>query len=112
MDLEQYFYDKDAYLDSINYITNTWFDVAQSGTELTLQAGAYHGNNVSVEYEFEAVDPVSGEYQTIQEYSESNVCTIDAEQYAGQTVTFRVNVRQPGSEETFEHYYESAVVIP
>ena len=112
MDLEQYFYDKDAYLDSINYITNTWFDATQSGAALTLQAGAYHGNNVSVEYEFEAVDPVSGEYQTIQEYSENNVCTIDAEQYAGQTVTFRVNVRQPGSEETFEHYYESAVVIP
>ena len=112
VDLEQYFYDKDAYLDSINYITNTWFDATQSGAALTLQAGAYHGNNVSVEYEFEAVDPVSGEYQTIQEYSESNVCTIDAEQYAGQTVTFRVNVRQPGSEEAFEHYYESAVVIP
>ena len=109
--LDGYFYDKEAYLDSVNYITNTWLDTVQSGTELTITAGAYHGNNVSVEYEFEMLDPDSGEYQVIQEYSENNQCMLNVSQYAGQTITIRVNVRQPGAEEAYEHYYESAVMI-
>lgn len=70
--LDKYFYTSEEYLDTIDYITNIYFDAQVQEDGIAIKMYAYHGNDVNVEYEISLWDSATDTYTIIREYSEKD----------------------------------------
>lgn len=107
-DMEDYFYTKEEYLASIDYITNIYFTAKSVEEGILLKANAYHGTGVEVEYQFTRKNPETGEYEILQDYNSTSEYLLrnvkESEEYR-----IRVNARKAGSDKNYERYYEKTV---
>lgn len=72
-DISDMFYTTEEYLDSIDFVTNTWLTEKEKGGQTTFIAHANHGTNVVPEYRFAKVD-TNGCETVLQDYSTESVC--------------------------------------
>jgi len=103
-DMRQYFYEYDEYLDTIDYITNTYFDAIMQEDGVLIQANAYHGNGVEVEYEFSLWDATTDTYTILREYDTDKEFLYKTEREGN--YHFCVRVREVGADVAFERYYK------
>lgn len=106
-DMSQYFYEPEEYLDTIDYVTNTYFDATSQEDGVLIQANAYHGNGVEVEYEFSLWDADADSYTVLREYDTDSVFLYKTEQEG--SYHFCVRARKVGSDVEFERYYKGEV---
>lgn len=102
-DMSKYFYNKDEYLDSINYINNTWFTHKVNGNEMTFKADSFYGGDVIPEYQFILTDNSTGESKIIRDYDTEPSVTIKKPK---SNYKIRVNAREKGSDVEYSRYYE------
>ena len=102
--MRQYFYEYDEYLDTIDYITNTYFDAIMQEDGVLIQANAYHGNGVEVEYEFSLWDATTDTYTILREYDTDKEFLYKTEREGN--YHFCVRVREVGADVAFERYYK------
>lgn len=106
-DMNQYFYEPEEYLDTIDYITNTYFAATSQEHGVFIQANAYHGNGVEVEYEFSLWDAATDTYTVLREYDTDSEFLYKTEQEG--SYHFCVKAREVGSDVDYDHYYKEEV---
>lgn len=113
-DVSSWFYDQDSYLASIDRIvcTNYTYDWNEDGS-LTVTGYAYCGTGVEPEYQFSVWDETSGAYTVLQEYSASNILTLDADGVDtlkdNGNIKIRIDARDGNHPDTANRYYEDAI---
>ncbi len=103
-DMSKYFYTSEEYINSINYITNTWFTNKISGNKIDIKADSFHGGQVTPEYQFVLIDPKSDKSTVIRDYKIDPNLTIEKPVLSDYKI--RVNTREVGSKVKYSHYYE------
>lgn len=104
--LNGYFYDKEEYLASIKEISAVDFNYQVEGNELCVDATAYTGTAVTPEYMFQVLQS-DGNYDTIQDYSETASALIPIK--SQNKITVRVSARIRGGSSEVERYCEKQV---
>ena len=103
-DMSKYFYTPEEYLNTINYINNTWFTWKKNNDNITLIADSLYGNNVEPEYQFILIDSQTGKREVIRDYDVSPKVTLKKPSLSKYKI--RVNAREVGSNNEFTRYYE------
>ena len=106
-DMSQYFYEPEEYLDTIDYITNTYFEATSQGDGVLIRANAYHGNGVEVEYQFSLWDAATDMYIVLREYDTDSEFLYKTEQEG--SYYFCVKAREVGADVDYDHYYKEEV---
>jgi len=105
--MSQYFYEPEEYLDTIDYITNVYFDSKVQEDGIQIKAHAYHGNGVDVEYEFSLWDSATDTYDVLREYDTDNEFLYKPTQTG--TYHICVKAREVGTDVEYDHYYKMEV---
>lgn len=103
VNMEEYFYDWDEYISSIDYISAVYFEKEENGKEKIFKAHSYAGKNVDVEYQYEVHIEETGETQVIKEYGRETTCFWNCKEKGNFKVILKA--RQVGSKEDYERYY-------
>ena len=107
--MEQFFYSPEEYLQTINYITNTYFEAQMQEDGILLEANAYHGTGVVPEYEFSLWDDKTDTYTVIREYSKEREFLFKPTEQAD-SYYICVKARQVGDKIEYERFYKMEVV--
>lgn len=105
-DMSKYFYTPNEYLQSIDYINNTWFDTMKDGNNITIKADSFYGEQVIPEYQFILTDTKTGKSKVIRDYSTDTTLTIEEPK---SNYKIRLNAREKGSDVEYSRYYEKEV---
>jgi len=108
-DMEHYFFSKDEYLSSVDYITNVYFNTKVQEDGIMIQANAYHGSDVEVEYEFSLWNPESDTYIVLREYGAEKEYIYIPEGTG--TYSICVKVREVGTDIDYDRYYKKEVTF-
>jgi len=106
-DMQAYFYTQEEYLDSIDYITNIYFDAQILEEGISLKLHAYHGGGVDVEYEVSLWDAATDTYTVVREYSEVDECLYKPEVRG--TYVFCVKAREFGKNVDYDRFYKMEI---
>ncbi|MBN1069066.1 hypothetical protein DVW02_13880 [Clostridium botulinum] len=103
-DMEKYFYTPEEYLDTINYINNTWFTWKMNGDKIDIKADSFYGNNIKPEYQFILIDCKTGKKEIVRDYDTDPNFNLKKPKLS--TYKIRVNAREAGNNAEFSRYYE------
>ncbi|NFS10789.1 hypothetical protein FDE77_05715 [Clostridium botulinum] len=103
-DMEKYFYTPEEYVDTINYINNTWFTWEMGKDKIDIKADSFYGNNIKPEYQFILIDSKTGKKEVIRDYDKNSNFTLKKPKLS--TYKIRVNAREVGNNVEFSRYYE------
>ncbi len=103
-DMSKYFYTPEEYLDTINYINNTWFTWKMNKDKIDIKADSFYGNNIKPEYQFILIDSKTGKKEVIRDYDTNPNFTLEKPKLS--TYKIRVNAREVGNNVEFSRYYE------
>lgn len=103
-DVDNMFETSDDYFNSVDYITNTWFNAKIDGNKINLKADSLYGPKVIPEYQFVLTDTNTGDSSILKDYSKDSELTTHKPDLDNYKIT--VYAREQGSSKQYSCYYE------
>lgn len=106
-DVDRFFYTPEQFLDSIDYIDATRTDAKSIGDAVEVNAHAFTGPNVSVQYQY-WVSYDGQAWELVQDYSDSETCTFTPKTRG--VITVRACARRSLLNVDYEHYQDATLL--
>lgn len=107
-DTDGLFYTPEEYLSTIGYVSAVKVSAASAPDGVAIDAHAYAGQDVEVEYQMLAKPADANEWQIVRDYVPSSEAIWNPD--ARGTYDIRVNVRARGSDVGYEHFNTTKVI--